>query len=160
MRGKGHAMEHSAPESLKREHAELHAGLVAASRSGGRTAAAAQAVARALQPHFVREESHVLPPLGALPGLVRGSTPPDSERIIALADGLKKDLNYLLHEHRGIVIELHKLGEAATEEKRSEYVDLAERLLLHAKTEEEVLYPAAILVGEYLKLRSGSGKEG
>jgi hypothetical protein len=29
----------------------------------------------------------------------------------------------------------------------------AERLKQHAKTEEEVLYPAAILVGEYLKLR-------
>jgi len=26
-------------------------------------------------------------------------------------------------------------------------------LMLHAKTEEEVLYPAAILVGEYLKLK-------
>jgi hypothetical protein len=29
----------------------------------------------------------------------------------------------------------------------------AEKLMLHAKTEEEVLYPAAILVGEYLKLK-------
>jgi len=25
--------------------------------------------------------------------------------------------------------------------------------MLHAKTEEEVLYPAAILVGEYLKVK-------
>jgi hypothetical protein len=26
-------------------------------------------------------------------------------------------------------------------------------LMLHAQTEEEVLYPAAILIGEYLKLK-------
>jgi len=26
-------------------------------------------------------------------------------------------------------------------------------LMLHAQTEEEVLYPAAILVGEYLKVK-------
>jgi len=34
-----------------------------------------------------------------------------------------------------------------------EYVEFAENLKLHAKTEEEVMYPAAILVGEYLKLK-------
>ncbi len=159
MRRKGDMMAQSAPESLKREHAELQAWLVAASRSGGKTAAAAQAVARALQPHFAREEQYALPPLGALLRLVTGDIPPDSDRIIEMAESLKRDLNYMLHEHRGIVIELHKLMDAATVEKRSEYVDLAERLILHAKTEEDVLYPAAVLVGEYLKLRS-RGKDG
>jgi hypothetical protein len=34
-----------------------------------------------------------------------------------------------------------------------EVVVFAEKLKLHAKNEEEVFYPAAILVGEYLKLR-------
>ncbi len=148
-------MEHSGLESLKHEHAELHAGLVAASRSGGRTAAAAKAVERAFQPLFEREEAYALPPLGALMKLAKGDILPDSDRLVALADSLKKDLNYMLHEHRGIVVELHKLREAATEEKRQEYVELAERLLLHARTEEEVLYPAAILAGEYLRLRTG-----
>jgi hypothetical protein len=35
-----------------------------------------------------------------------------------------------------------------------EIVHFAEKLKLHAKNEEEVLYPAAILVGEYLKLQN------
>ncbi len=152
---KGNAMEHSTPDSLKREHADLHGGIVAASRSGGKTAAAAQAVGQALLPHFEREEAYALPPLGTLLRLAKGDIPPDSDRIIALADSLKKDLNYMLHEHRGIIVELDKLMEAAMEEKRSEYVELAERLILHARTEEEVLYPAAILAGEYLRLRTG-----
>jgi len=41
--------------------------------------------------------------------------------------------------------------EAAQSEGRIEYVHLAERFMLHAQTEEEVLYPSAILIGEYLK---------
>ncbi len=38
-------------------------------------------------------------------------------------------------------------------ENKEEYVRVAEKLLLHAQTEEQVLYPAAILIGEYLKLK-------
>jgi len=34
-----------------------------------------------------------------------------------------------------------------------EHARFAEKLMLHAQTEEEVLYPAAILVGEYLKVK-------
>ena len=36
---------------------------------------------------------------------------------------------------------------------QDEFVHFAEKLTLHAQTEEEVLYPASILVGDYLKLR-------
>jgi len=53
--------------------------------------------------------------------------------------------------NKAIVIELHKLMEAAQSAGRIEYVHLAERFMLHAQTEEEVLYPSAILIGEYLK---------
>jgi hemerythrin superfamily protein len=45
------------------------------------------------------------------------------------------------------------LTEAALKENKLDYVQFAEKLTLHAQTEEEVLYPAAILVGEYLKLQ-------
>jgi len=50
------------------------------------------------------------------------------------------------------VAALKKLTSAAAEEKLPEPARFAEKLILHAQTEEEVLYPAAILVGEYLKL--------
>ncbi len=152
-------MARSAPGSVKREHAELHAGLVAASRAGGRTGVAAQAVERVLQPHFAKEEEYAVPPLGILQELARGHVPPESDRFIALAELLKKDFNHMVHEHKGIIVELNKLMEAAQAEKRTEYVELAERLLLHAQIEEEVLYPAAVLAGEYLKLRSGGKDE-
>ncbi len=149
----------TAPPSIKREHEELHAELVAATKAGGKTGAAAQAVARSLHPHFVKEEEYALPPLGLLTGLAKGDLPPDSTTAITMTDSLKKDLSHMLHEHKAIVIELHKLMEAAKSEKLSEYVHLAERLILHAQTEEDVLYPAAILIGEYLKLK-GRDEEG
>ena len=40
----------------------------------------------------------------------------------------------------------------------TEYVEFAEDLKLHAQTEEEVTYPAAILVGEYLPLTDTSAR--
>lgn len=57
-------------------------------------------------------------------------------------------------EHRQIVKELDNLVEVANKENKMEIVLFAEKLKLHAKNEEEVLYPAAILVGEYLKLQN------
>jgi hypothetical protein len=51
------------------------------------------------------------------------------------------------------------LGSAAELEHKPEYVHLAEKLRLHARNEEQVLYPAAILIGEYLKLRLAEGLE-
>jgi hypothetical protein len=35
---------------------------------------------------------------------------------------------------------------------RARHAGFAEKLTLHAQTEEEVLYPAALLVGRYVKL--------
>ncbi len=146
-------MEFNVPSSLKREHEELHAELVAATKAGGKISEAAQAVARALHSHFVKEEEYALPLLGLLTVLAEGKLPSDSRAAIAMTDRLKKDFGHMLHEHKAIVIELHKLMEVAQNEKKPEYVHFAEKLKLHAQTEEEVLYPAAILVGEYLKLK-------
>jgi hypothetical protein len=145
----------TAPESLKREHEELHADLVAATKAGGKTGLAAQAVAQALHPHFVKEEEYAMPPLGLLVQIAKGEVPPDSSAVIAMTDKLKKDIGHMLHEHKAIVVQLHRLMEEARSERRDEYVHLAERLMMHARTEEEVLYPAAILIGEYLKLKKG-----
>ncbi len=90
---------------------------------------------------------------GLLMMLADGGTPADIPAVIAMTDKLKNDLAHMLHEHKVIVGELHKLMEAAKIEKRPEFFHFAEKLKLHAQTEEEVLYPAAIMIGEYLKLK-------
>jgi hypothetical protein len=65
----------------------------------------------------------------------------------------RTELPQMLGEHKAIVAALHHLVDAAKRENQMEYARFAEKLLLHAETEEEVFYPTAILLGEYLKLQ-------
>lgn len=140
------------PQPLKAEHDELHEALVRATRAGGRTGEAARAVADALHPHFLKEEEYALPPLGLLARIAHGEDVSGAaEAAIAMAERLKAELPDMLDEHGRIVAALGALVEAARAEGRPEHVRFAEDLILHARTEEEVLYPATILLGEYLK---------
>ena len=147
------------PQSLKAEHDELHAQLAQARDAGGATGEAAAKVARALHPHFLKEEEYALPPLGLLPALAEGKVLPEMEAAVAMAYRLKADLGHMLLEHKEIVDALEALKEAANSENNAAAAHFAEKLKLHAQTEEEVLYPAAILVGEYLKFEA-LGKDG
>jgi len=148
-------MEFPIPEPLRAEHAELHTELVGATKAGGRVAEAAKEVARRLHPHFVREEEFALPPLCLLAPLARGTLIPGMADVLALTDRLEAELPGMLGEHKGIIAALGDLVAAAKAENMPEYTAFAEKLMLHARTEEEVLYPAAILVGRYVKLVLG-----
>jgi hypothetical protein len=143
------------PQPLKLEHQELHAELVRATKAGGETEEAAKSVARILHNHFVKEEEFALPPLGLLSVLAQGKVDQKMRSVLGMTDRLKAELPEMLREHKAVVVALKKLTVAAKREKKPEHAHFAEKLMLHAKTEEEVLYPAAILIGEYLKLRLG-----
>lgn len=144
-------MDLKIPASLKVEHEELHAELSALTRTPGRTGEAARNVAALLHPHFVKEEEYALPPLGLLATVARGTVTPSMRPVVTMADRLKRDLPEMLSEHRAVVAALEKLAEAGKAEMRTDAERFAEKLRLHAQTEEDVLYPAAILVGEYVK---------
>jgi Glu-tRNA(Gln) amidotransferase subunit E-like FAD-binding protein len=141
------------PESLKLEHEELHSKLAEATKVGGKIADAAKLVAQTLHPHFVAEEEFAIPPLGILPQLVEGKVNEEMKEILMLTDKLKAELPKMLQEHKAIVTALDGLVKAAQEENKPEYAAFAEKLKLHAKTEEEVTYPTALLIGEFLKLK-------
>jgi hypothetical protein len=143
------------PEAMRIEHAELHEALVEASRAPGRVGEAAREVARVLHPHFVREEQIALPPLGLLQDLAHGSTSPQMAAVLPLTDSLTAELPQMLEEHRAIRAALENLATVARAEGQLEYARLAEKIMLHAETEEQVTYPAAILVGELVRLRLG-----
>jgi hypothetical protein len=146
-------MELVAPESLQREHEDLHAELVPLLGLGGKVGPAAQAVAEALHAHFPQEEKYAMPPLGLLAPLAEGRFSPDMAAVLPLTDTLKADFPRLLAEHRQIVSALAALAAAGQAENQPAAVAFAEKLRLHAQNEEQVLYPAAILVGEYVRLR-------
>lgn len=144
-------MELKIPSSLKSEHKELHAELARATKVKGTIGESAKAVAKVLHPHFVKEEEYALPPLGLLLLLADGKVTPEMKNALKMTDKLKSELPVMLEEHRTIIASLKILVKAAKKEK--EYVNFADKLISHAKNEEEVLYPASLLVGEYLKLK-------
>jgi Hemerythrin HHE cation binding domain len=141
------------PTSLKLEHEELHADLVTATQAGGKVGEAAKEVAKVLHDHFVREEEFALPPIGLLSALARGEVDGNMKSVFGMTDRLKAELPQMLEEHKAVVAALQSLVAAAEAENKPEQARFAEKLMLHAQTEEEVLYPAAILIGEYLKLK-------
>ena len=149
-------MDFKIPQPLKMEHDELHEDLARAIQAGGRTGAAAREVANLLHPHFVREEEFALPPLGLLARVARNEEVSGAADAVAMADRLRSELPQMLAEHQEIVTALGTLTSAALDEGHNEYARFAQKLILHARTEEEVLYPATILLGEYLKLKGNA----
>lgn len=136
------------PSALAEEHEEIHAALSRAERVGGQTGVAAKAVAKVLHPHFEREQQIALPPLGVLQNVANGKQDPNLSRAVNLSRQLARELPAMLAEHRKIGAALQRLERVATREHRPEQAELARRILQHAKTEEQVTYPAAILIAK------------
>jgi hypothetical protein len=141
------------PQSLQVEHREIHEALTRATQVPGAVGAAATELAAVLGPHFTRENEIALPPLGLLAALAAGEKPAGMQEALAMSDALRKELPRMLQEHTRIRAANEKLRAVAEKEKATAHAHLAEELALHARTEEEVLYPAAILVGDVIRAR-------
>ena len=147
----GHA---DIPSSIRAEHQEVREELDRAAKLAGRTGVAARALVAVLQPHFVREEQIALPPLSMLVPLARGAGAPAPAWLLPMTDSLRREMPQMLREHVAIRAATQRLGQAARAEGQSVAARLSEKLALHARSEEEVLYPAAILVGDLVRARS------
>ena len=147
-------MDLKIPPSLKHEHGELRASLEMATRAAGKSGEAAREVSRLLLPHFKKEEEFALPQLDVLTVLAGGDMPEDPASIIARADRLSGELAEMLREHQAIAKSLEALYDAATGDERPELARFARKLLLHAQMEEQIYYPAALVIGDHLKLRT------
>jgi hypothetical protein len=139
------------PASLREEHQEIHARLEASTRAPGATGRAARELAAVLHPHFVREEQIALPPLGLLAPLAQGRYTPEMRSVLAMTDSLRAELPRMLQEHVAIHAATARLADAARAEGHAEAAELAATLALHAKGEEEIFYPAAVLVGDLVR---------
>lgn len=148
-------MKFTIPQSLAREHEALHERLRQATQAGGEVGDAATALARLMHPHFIKEDQFALPPLGLLGALARGEWSAEMAEVLALTDQLEAELPQMLAEHQTIVAALNTLRAAAERAGRNEIVAFAQALVEHAQTEEEVMYPAALLVGQQVRQRLG-----
>ena len=144
----------SIPSVVEGEHRELQEKLNQLVKAGGDTGRAAHVVETLLRPHFIKEEQFALPPLRALPQLASEQLPGDGKALMRLADQLSRDMPVMLAEHEKIHGALRGLQTAAEKEGKPEGAQFAKALSAHAAMEEQVLYPAAVLVGNYLKLKA------
>ena len=141
------------PASLREEHADLHATLQRATREPDALGEAARGVAKIMHSHVLREEQFAMPLLGLLREIVDGGPTREHAKVTVMTDRLKEEMPLMLQEHRLIVDALDQLLEAARKADKVEYAEFAHKLIQHFRTEEEVLYPAAVLVGEYIRMR-------
>jgi hypothetical protein len=144
-------MTYEIPLPLRQEHEQLHAELRRLTQAEGDVGEAARHLARLMHPHFVKEDEIALPPLGLLQQLAAGRFDPGMASVLRLTDRLRAELPQMLDEHRTIVTALERLEDAARRAGRDDVIAFAQALKLHAATEEQVMYPAAILIGEFVR---------
>ncbi len=75
-------------------------------------------------------------------------------KALPMTDSLRLELPAMLEEHAAIRAATMKLGAAARAERNAPVERLAEDLALHARSEEEIFYPSAVLVGDLVRARS------
>jgi len=148
-------MKFTIPQPLQHEHEALHERLRQATQAGGEVGEVARTLVRLMHPHFVKEDQIALPPLGLLAALARGEWNAEMAEVLTLTEQLEAELPQMLAEHQAIVAALNRLREAAGRAGQADIVAFAEALVEHARTEEEVMYPAAVLVGQVVRQRLG-----
>lgn len=142
------------PSSIKAEHQYLLDKIYKISLFQDSTGRVAIKLNELMQHHFNEEEDYVLPPLGLLPLLSTGKLPEQSKEVIVLTEKLKSQLSHMSAEHQLIKAFMDELILVASKENHPEIIEFEKEIHKHANTEEEILFPTAILIGEYLKLKS------
>lgn len=142
------------PSSLEEEHKEIHEKLEKIVSSSGDTANMAKQVKSIMQPHFEKEEQLSIPVLGALQPYVNGTlTEETRNQAIQISQQFKQEYPTMLEEHKQIVAALGNLENTAMQENRQDVISFIADLKSHAMNEEQVTYPATIVVGELIELK-------
>lgn len=143
------------PEAMKTEHAELHAALVEATRARIEVRPRARLPGCSTRISCATGRSRSLPPLGLLEDLAHGAVTPEMADELPLTDALERELPGMLREHAAIRTAVEGLRKAARSEGDQQREGMAGKILLHASIEEQVSYPAAVLVGRTIRAALG-----
>jgi hypothetical protein len=141
------------PATIREERATIRTELANATKLAGRTGLAARALAALLQPHFDREEQIALPPLALLGPLSRNERVASAAWVVPMTDSLRREMPKMLRDHAAIRLATQRLATAAQSEGQTLVVRFTDKLAEHARAEEELLYPAAIVVGDLVRAR-------
>ncbi len=141
------------PGPLKEEHQTFHDELLKAIETGGELGNIALQIDKILIPHFKIEEEYAFPPLALMVPLSHGKIDPTMKAALDTIRQLKNELPKLTSDHLKITQMLKDFDNAVKAEKKTEFVKFSQKLTHHARAEEGILYPAAILIGEYIDLK-------
>lgn len=148
-------MKPKTPKAIKNGHENLCSELQTIVNLGGKIGEKAKFLEEDMYPHFEKEEKYALPPLGLLLALSEGNWDIDSNVAIEMSDMLQLKLSELTKEHENILRALQDFRIVAHEEDIPIAKQFVKDLMLHIEVEDQVLYPATILIGNYLRhLRS------
>jgi hypothetical protein len=104
---------------------------------------------------MAREEEFVAPALALLKPVAEGRFTDAMAAAQPRIARFEAELPRMLDEHVRIIEALRLLVRAASEENLPGFAKLAQNLVAHAEEEEEILYPAALLVSRVLGDRFG-----
>ena len=135
------------PESLTEEHRELFHKLGKLAGEKGETAREVKELLTVLEPHFEREEEAAMPLLGALRPLSEGKVVRDPSEVSSLHRKFTSEYPEMLEEHNQVKRLIDDVRNAAKKAQDVNALTMMDELEHHAAVEEEVLYPAAMLVG-------------
>jgi len=146
-------MKLKVPESIRLEHIQLREQLFYLTREKGYLGDAAHNVMELFYKHYLKEEEKVFPALELLPQLVKGRITDSMTVLKDIACELEAGLyEELLEDHKVCVESLKNLSNSALDQGRMEYVQFADRFILHAQMEEEILYPTVLAIAGYFQL--------
>ncbi len=144
-------MVFEAPKVVISEHRELREMLNWVKMEPYPLGEVAESAIKVLEPHVQKEEGFALPPLALLPQLAKGEFKPEMSQALDMAKKLSEGYDDMLIDHRLISAALEKLRVGAINRNRSGIVEVVEKFFTHIKMEEQIFYPATLLIGEYIK---------
>lgn len=141
----------SIPSLIREEHEELHRSLSKLVTLRGNVGVEAKKLEEVLRPHFEKEEELAMPLLGLLKYMAMGRPIEDRQRAAELAEKFAAEYEKMLQEHVEITRALESLEASAKKARKRAALTFAKNLRQHATLEEEILYPAALLIRNALK---------
>lgn len=147
------------PESLREEHEVFIDGLKSRSTSKDETGVELRRLLKLLEPHVEKEDELVLPLLGALQGMAEGLPLESPSAVMRSYEKYAGQYVNMFAEHLPIRQALKRAKTAASRERHEDVVEILDALAHHSRVEEEVLYPAALLIGKSV-LQPPSGTQG
>jgi hypothetical protein len=108
--------------------------------------------------HFAKEAEFIFPPLGLLPEIAAGRVTLAMKAAIPMAERTKAAEKELRSEHMKLTSLMNELIAAATKENNRDIVSFATAIAAHSLNEMEVLMPAAIVTGDYLRAKLPPGQ--